>query len=178
MSYGGSHFCVNLMPTSCWSVHLSIECIWNFRRTFLSNYSSQMLENIAHSFFWHALWWDSFFCESDADFLFICAFVRRVYMKYCVFRIFVAVFSATTHCRCFKFQILTHSFFWHAIWWDSWLCESDANFLFIRASVHRVCMKFPLQFLQQLLIADAWNFSTLFILACQMVGFIFSRIRC
>ena len=52
-------------------------------------------------------------------------------------------------------EILTHSSLGHAIWWDSFLCESDANFLFIRASVRRVYMKFSSQFSQQLLIADA-----------------------
>jgi divalent metal cation (Fe/Co/Zn/Cd) transporter len=38
--------------------------------------------------------------------------------------------------------------------------------------------KFSSQFSQQLLIADAWNFSTLFLLACHIVGLIFVQIRC
>jgi hypothetical protein len=75
-------------------------------------------------------------------------------------------------------EILTYSSFWHAIWWDSFLCESDADFLFIRVSVHRVYMKFSSQFPQQLLIANAWKFSTLFLLACNMVGIIFVWIGC
>ena len=75
-------------------------------------------------------------------------------------------------------EILTHSFLGHAIWWDSFLCESDVDFLFIRVFVRRVYMKFSSKFSQQLLIADAWNFYTLFLLACHMVGYIFVWIRC
>jgi hypothetical protein len=52
-------------------------------------------------------------------------------------------------------EIVAHSFFWHAIWWDSFLYESNVNLLFIRASVRKVYKKFSLQFPQQLLIADA-----------------------
>jgi hypothetical protein len=54
------------------------------------------------------------------------------------------------------------------------LYESNVNVLFICAAVRRVYNKFSSQFPQQLLIADAWNFSTLFVMACYMVGFIFS----
>ena len=76
------------------------------------------------------------------------------------------------------FEILTHSSFWHAIWWDSFLCESNDDFLFVRASVRTVYMKFSSQFPQQLLITDAWNFKTFFLLACHMVGFIFVWMGC
>jgi hypothetical protein len=48
--YGGVHYCVNWIPTSCLSVHISIECVWNLRHSFFSYYSSQMLEILAHSF--------------------------------------------------------------------------------------------------------------------------------
>jgi hypothetical protein len=115
MPHGGIHFCVNPMPTSCLSMS-----------------------------------------------------VLRVHLN-CVYEIFIALSSVTTHHRCLNFK---HSSFWHAIWWDSFLCESDADFLFIRASVRRVYMKFSSQIPQQLLIADAWKFSTFFLLACTMVGLI------
>jgi hypothetical protein len=112
MPYGGIHFCMNQMPTSCLSVRLSVECMWNFRQYFLGNYSLQMLEILARSFFWHAIWWDSFLSESDANFLFICTSVRRIYIK------FLSQFPQ---------QLLISgawnlsTFFWQAIWWDSFL---------------------------------------------------------
>jgi hypothetical protein len=75
-------------------------------------------------------------------------------------------------------EILAHSFFWHAIWWDSFLYESDVNILFIRASVHWVYNKYFSQFPQHLFIADAWNFSTLFLMACHIVGIVFVWVEC
>ena len=65
LAYGRNHFCVNGMLTSCISVRLSKECIWNivymkFSWQFSSNYSLQMLEILKHSFFWHTIWWVSF----------------------------------------------------------------------------------------------------------------------
>jgi hypothetical protein len=58
------------------------------------------------------------------------------------------------------------------------LYESDVNFLFIRASVHRVYNKIYVADSSATTHADAWNFSTLFLLACHMVGFIFVWIWC
>jgi hypothetical protein len=46
----------------CLSICLSVR---NFRRSFLSNYSSQMLGILAHSLFWYVIRWDSFSYESD-----------------------------------------------------------------------------------------------------------------
>ena len=124
--------CLSVRPSVCPSVT-------NFRRSFLNNYSSQMFEILTHSSLGYAIWWDSFLCESDADFLFISASVRRVYIN---FRSsFLSNYSSQ------MLEILTHSSSWHAIWWDSFLCESDADFLFIRASVRRMYLKFLSQFL-------------------------------
>jgi hypothetical protein len=49
MPYGEIHFCTNSMSTSCLPVCLSIECIANFCHSFLSNYSTQVLEILALS---------------------------------------------------------------------------------------------------------------------------------
>jgi hypothetical protein len=69
-----------------------------------------------------------------------------------------------------RLEIVAHSFLWHAIGWESFLYELDVNFLFVRSSVLKVYNKFLSQFPQQLLIAGAWNFSTLLVVACHMVG--------
>ena len=66
MPYGRNNFCANGMPTSCISVGLSEECIWNivyrkFLCSFLSNYLLQMLGILTHSSFWHTIWWVHFF---------------------------------------------------------------------------------------------------------------------
>ena len=66
----------------CLSLHMSIERIRNFRRSFFSNYSLQMLEILAHSFFQHATWWESFLDYSHDNLLFILVFVLRVYFKH------------------------------------------------------------------------------------------------
>jgi hypothetical protein len=81
MPYGGIHFHTNLMPTPCLFVRLSVECITKFRRSFLSNYSSRVLEILAHSF-WHAIWGNSFLYKSDVNVLFVCASFRRMYKKF------------------------------------------------------------------------------------------------
>jgi hypothetical protein len=144
----------------CLSVCLSVT---NFCHSFISNYSLQMLEILAHSFYWYAIWWGLFLYESNVSVLFIHAFVHRVYNK----------FSSQ------MLEILAYTlFFWHAIWLDLFLYKSDIHFLFIHASVHKVYTRFLSQFPQQLLILGAWNFSTLFDLACHMAEFIFVRIWC
>jgi hypothetical protein len=98
MPYGRIHFCMNWMSTSCWSVHLSVACITNFRPSFL--------EILAHSFLWHAIWWDPLSYESDLNFLLIRAFVCRVYNsvltweKYIHIRagVFLASIGSQTSC--------------------------------------------------------------------------------
>jgi hypothetical protein len=42
--------------------------------------------------------------------------------------------SGTTHQ---VLEIFAHSFFWHVTWWNSFLYQSNVNFLFILAFVHR-----------------------------------------
>jgi hypothetical protein len=123
MPCDGIHFCVNLIPTSCLSVRLFVECIWILYMKFSSQYPQQLLITDAWNF----------------NTLFLLAYV---------------------------------------IWWDSFLCESDTDFLFFHLSVCRVYMKFSSQFPQQLLIADAWKFSTLFLLACSTIGIIFVWMGC
>jgi hypothetical protein len=49
MPYGGIHFFTNPMLTYCLSVNLSVEYITNFRRSFLYNYSAQVLEILAYA---------------------------------------------------------------------------------------------------------------------------------
>jgi hypothetical protein len=145
-------------------------CIWNFRRSFLSNYSSQMLESLTHSSFWHAIRWDSFLCESNTDFLFFRVSVQRMYLN-CVYEIFVAVSSATTHHRCLKFY---HTLPFGMPYNGIHFCVNPipTSCLSVHLSIESI-WNFRRSFFS---IADAWNFSTLFILTCHMVGFIFSRI--
>jgi hypothetical protein len=61
-------FCTNLTSISCSSVRLSVECISIFRHSFLSNYSSQMLE---------------FFCLL---FLLVCIIFVRIWCQLPVYR--------------------------------------------------------------------------------------------
>lgn len=51
-----------------------------------------------------------------------------------------------------------------------WVCLSLSLFLYDQTN-------FLLQFFQQLLVTDAWNFKTLFVYVCHMVGSIFVPIR-
>jgi hypothetical protein len=147
-----------------------------------NKFSSQFPQQLYHIlfFFLHVMWWDSFLCESDDDFLFICASVRNVYMKFWLqfpqqLLIIDAWHFKTLFLLACHMVVTCHIWWWHAIWWDSFVCESDI--LLIRASVRKVYMKFSSQFHQQLLIADAWHFNTFFLLACHMVGYIFVWIR-
>jgi hypothetical protein len=129
MPYGGIYFCANLMSTSCLSVRLFVECITDFRCSFLSNYSSQMLEILAHSLFWHTK------CG-----IHFCANPRSAFSL----SVWLSVESITNFHHSFlsKYSsqvvvILAYSLFWHTIRWDSFLIESDVWFLFIRVFVHR-----------------------------------------
>jgi hypothetical protein len=59
-------------------------CLWvtNFHHSFLGNYSSQMLEILAHSFIWYAIWWDS-----------INLIFFKIFWKYEKYKCTVSLFS-------------------------------------------------------------------------------------
>lgn len=86
MLNGGIHFCWNTVSTSCLSDRLSVP---NFCSSFHSNYSRQLLEILAHSLFWHAIWWDLFFVQ--------IWWQLPVYLS--VFRIISIAFFSALHVR-------------------------------------------------------------------------------
>jgi hypothetical protein len=164
-------YCTNRIPTSCLSTHPTVECIWNFRHSFLSSYSLQMLEILTHSSFWHTILWDSFLCKSDADFLFISASVHRMYIRFSSqFPLQLLIADAWNLNT--LFLLTCHNY------GGIHFCVNQMPISCLSARLSLECTWNFRQFLQQLLTAVAWNFNTLFLLACNMMGFIFVRIGC
>ena len=90
-----------------------------------------------------------------------------------VYEIFVAVSSATTHCRCLQ---IWHILLFGMPYGRNNFCANGMPTSCISVGLSEECIwnivygKFSLQFSQQLLVTDAWNFNTLFLLAYHMMG--------
>jgi hypothetical protein len=84
-----------------------------FCRSFLNNYSSQMLELLAHSFFWHAIWWDSdhFFLTNPRS-----TFCLSEHLSLECITNFRRSFFSNYPLQ--MLEILVHSFFRDAMRWD------------------------------------------------------------
>jgi hypothetical protein len=83
-------------------------------------------------------------------------------------QILIIISSDIIYCVCLNESVyVTHSF----IWWDSFVYQSDINFLFIRASLQRVSINFCHSFLSNYSL-HMLEILAYFLLACHMVEFI------
>ena len=118
----------------------------NFRQRFLCSYLSEMLEIFTQCLLRHAISWDIFLYQSDANFLLnddFAYFLTKIFKQ-----IFVKEFSATVYCRCLKFL---HSICIGMLYRGMYFCTNRTSTSCLMSSLFIFSQNFQTNFRQRFL---------------------------